>query len=247
MTGRDRMVLMIIACVVVLGAVWIEAVSPERKQASQLAVQVSAAQAQLASAEGNVASARQAQSQYAAAYASVVSLGKAVPPTQEVPALIDELTQASSEKNVEFASITNSGGASSSATAAASGASASGAAGGFTQVPFTFTFEGSYFSLEHLFNKLTDFAVPGASGSIQVSGRLLTIQSVKLTPASTAPGHTGAEKLVGSITATAYTLPASQGLTGSASPASPTSAPAAASTAAATSSPAPPAIVQVTR
>ena len=49
-----------------------------------------------------MASARAAQSQYAAAYASVVNLGKAVPPSQEVPALIDQLAQATNQKNVEL-------------------------------------------------------------------------------------------------------------------------------------------------
>ena len=243
MTGRDRMVLIVIACAVILGAVWLKVVSPERKQVSQLSAQVSAAQAQVASAEGKVASARQAQSQYAAAYSAVVSLGKAVPPTQEVPALIDQLAQASNEKDVNFASISSGG--SSSPSASSTTAAATGAAGGFAQVPFTFTFEGSYFDLEHLFNRLTGFATPTSSGAVDVSGRLLTIESVKLSPTTSGSGKSATSKLVGSITATAYTLPASQGLTGSASPTSPTGSPAAASSTA-TSSPTPPAIVKVT-
>jgi Tfp pilus assembly protein PilO len=214
MTGRDRIVLIGVVVAVVLAAAWMLVVSPERKQASQLSAEVATDQTQLVSAEGKVASARAAQSQYAAAYASVVSLGKAVPPSQEVPALIDQLAQATHEKNVEFASIAN--GSSSSAPGSSSSASAAGAAlASFTQLPFTFTFEGSYFDLEHLFSQLTDFATYNASGDLRVSGRLLTIQSVKLAPANTAePGKSAAGDLTGSITATAYVLPASQGLTG---------------------------------
>jgi Tfp pilus assembly protein PilO len=236
MTGRDRMVLIGIAVVAALGAAWMLAVSPERKQANQLNAQVAAAQTQLASAEGQVASARAAQSQYAAAYSSVVNLGKAVPPSQEVPALIDQLAQASNQKNVDFSSITSSGGSSAAAAASSS----------FAQLPFTFTFEGSYFDLEHLFRALTNFATPTASGSLQISGRLLTIQSVRLTPSSSSqPGNSGVGNLNGTITATAYTLPASQGLTAGAAATSPAGASTPASTTGATSSPTPAAIVRV--
>jgi Tfp pilus assembly protein PilO len=237
MTGRDRIVIIGVAVVVALAAAWMLVVSPERKQASQLSAEVATDQTQLASAEGKVASARVAQSQYAAAYAAIVNLGKAVPPSQEVPSLIDQLARASHGKDVEFTSI--AGGSSGSGSAPAS----------FTSQPFTFTFEGSYFDLEHLFSQLTDFATLSASGNLQVSGRLLTIQSVRL-----APGATGSEtsastagKLTGSITATAYVLPASQGLAGveSGAPAAASSGATPASSTSSASSANAPAIVRV--
>jgi Tfp pilus assembly protein PilO len=237
MTTRDRTVLIAVVLIAVLGAAWMLVVSPERKQASEINATVTSAQAQLSSAEGALANARAAESQYAAAYTSVVSLGKAVPPTQEVPALIDQLAQASNRKSVEFASITSG----------SSGSSASAAAGAFTALPFTFTFEGSYFDLEHLFNQLTSFATSTPSGDLRVSGRLLTIQSVKLAPGgSSASSGKPSNKLVGSITATAYTLPTSEGLTGTAGAASPTGAATPASTSATTGSSTPAAIVKVT-
>jgi Tfp pilus assembly protein PilO len=247
MTGRDRIVIIGVVVAVVLAAAWMLVVSPERKQASQLSAEVATDQTQLASAEGKIASARAAQAQYAAAYASVVSLGKAVPPSQEVPALIDQLAQATHEKNVEFASIED--GASSSAGAASAASASAAASASFTQLPFTFTFEGSYFDLEHLFSQLTDFATYNASGDLRVSGRLLTIQSVKLSPATTTePGKSASGDLTGSITASAYVLPASQGLTGTGSAASAagTGATPASSTAAPSSSNSP-AIVMVNR
>ncbi len=95
MTGRDRIVLIGIVVIAILGATWMLGVSPERKKAAQLDTQVAEAQAQLASAESKVSSARAAQSQYATAYASLVSIGKAVPPGDEVPSLIEELSHAS--------------------------------------------------------------------------------------------------------------------------------------------------------
>jgi Tfp pilus assembly protein PilO len=267
MTTRDRMVLIVIGFVAVLGAAWMLVVSPERKQVTQLDAKVSAARAQLASAEGQVASARAAQSQYSAAYSAVVDLGKAVPPSQEVPALIYQLSQASNEKDVNFDSISSGGGAatpssstsgstssssSSSATSASTGATAAaaGASGaGFSQLPFSFTFEGSYFDLEHLFHQLTGFATMTNTGTLQVSGRLLTIESVKLAPSTTAssPGGNAISKLTGSIAATAYVLPATEGLTGSATATSPTGAttPATATGTTSGSSPTPSATVKV--
>jgi Tfp pilus assembly protein PilO len=240
MTGRDRIVIMVVVVALILVAAWLEVVSPERKQVSQLNEQVTAAQAQLATAEGQVAHARAAQTQYAQAYASMVSLGKAVPPSQEVPSLIYQLSRATGQKHVSFAAISSSGsGASSSSSAAASTT----AAATFSQLPFSFTFEGTYFDLERLFRQLTSFANLTKKGGIEVSGRLLTLQSVQLSPhASGSEGPTGGEsKLTGSITATAYVLPAGQSVTG----ATGSSATPAASTGTSTSAPVAPAIVKV--
>jgi Tfp pilus assembly protein PilO len=229
MTGRDRTVLIVIVVAAILGAAWILVVSPERQKAAQLNTKVAEAQAELTSAEGKVSSARAAQSQYASAYASLVSLGKAVPPSEEVPSLIEQLTSASDQKSVDFSSITDSSTGSSTGSGASTPAAAT-TTGGFTELPFTFVFEGSYFDLEHLFNQLTTFANVDASGDLQISGRLLTIQSVRLSPDSTASEtHKGESELTGSVTATAYVMPATQALSGatastgtSASPASST-------------------------
>lgn len=250
MTGRDRIVLIGVVVVALLGAAWVLVVSPERQQASTLAAQVAAAQTQLSSAEGKLASARSAQSQYAAAYASIVSLGKAVPPGQEVPSLIVQLSQASNQRNVDFSSIVAGGSGTGAAASASTTATATAAAAGFQQMPFTFVFNGSFFDLEHLFHRLSGFATRTSSGSLQVSGRLLTIQSVKLAPVASNAAEQGsgaASSLSGSITATAYQLPASQGLAGGATSASPTGAAApAASRTGASSSPTAPAIARVT-
>jgi Tfp pilus assembly protein PilO len=213
MTGRDRMVIIVIGVLVALGACWVLVVSPERKMAATLGTQVGAASAQLATAESQVTSARGAQAKYTAAYASIVSLGKAVPASPEVPSLIYQIAQASNQKNVEFSSISTGG-----------------------VMPFTFIFNGNYEGLYHLLQQLDHFTVRTASGHLTVSGRLLTIQSVKLTPetATTSSGQSSGkqpEKLGGTITASAYVLPPTQGLTAGGT----TSAPAgAASPAAAT-------------
>jgi hypothetical protein len=250
MTGRDRIVVIAIVVLAVLGGGWIVGVSPKRKEASKLAKQVAEAQTQLSAAEGQLANARADQAKYADAYASIVNLGKAVPASQEVPSLIYQLSQATNEKNVDFASIASPASSTGSGSAAAA-AAASATPAGFSQMPFTFIFNGGFFALEHLFQQLNGFTVRQASGGLQVSGRLLTIQSVKLAPqtnSSTAAGGSRASQILsGTVSATAYVLPASQGLTGGATPTSPTGAATpVSSTTGASSSPTPPAVARVT-
>jgi hypothetical protein len=250
MTGRDRTVVMVLATLGVLAAFWLLAVAPKREQAAKLGTEVSTAQAQLASAEAQLTGASAAQAKYQDAYASIVRLGKAVPASQEVPSLIYQLSQATKEKNVEFASITTSvPGAGAGSSLSSSTASTAGA--GVTQMPFTFVFNGSFDSLYNLFQQLDAFTtLRTTSGELNVSGRLLTIQSVKLGPVSTTGGSTsgtpgGSEQLSGTITATAYVLPSGQSLTGGATPAGPAGATTQTASTGATSSTNAPAVVQV--
>jgi Type II secretion system (T2SS), protein M len=240
MTGRDRIVLISLAAVAVLAAVWMLAVSPEQQRASKLAEEVSSAQTQLQSAEGQLANATVAQTKYESAYTAVVSLGKAVPASQEVPSLIYQLAQATGQKNVEFASITSGLGSGSGSSASSSAATA-----GFTQMPFTFVFNGTFTNLYDLFNQLDGFAQRTTAGDVLVSGRLLTVQGVKLSPASAestskTDGGKGEERLQGLITATAYVLPAGQTVTGGATPTGPAGAtqPASAGASSSTNTPA---------
>jgi Tfp pilus assembly protein PilO len=247
MTGRDRIVVIVVSTLLVLAAAWFLGVKPERQKASKLNARISAASSQLATAETELSSARSAQARYSDAYASIVSLGKAVPPVQEVPSLIFQLDQASNHKRVEFASIVT-GSTASNGPAAAPAAGASSAAAGvkptaFTQMPFTFVFNGGFFDLYHLFQQLNQFTERTPAGVLKISGRLLTIQGVKLAQSTGSGKETASNQLSGTITATAYVLPASQGLTGGASASGPAVGGATASSA---STPTTPAVARVT-
>jgi Tfp pilus assembly protein PilO len=219
-TTRDRLVLIGVIALALLAGVWLMLVSPERNKASKLSSEVSTASAQLASAQSDAVSAHAAQQRYSSAYASVVSLGKAVPASEEVPSLIYQIAQATNAKHVQFNSITTGGsaGSGSSASSSSSAVAAAATSAGFTQMPFTFVFGGSFNDLYHLFRQLNAATVRTSSGGLQVSGRLLTLQAVKLEPAA---AEGSSQQLTGTITATAYVLPASQGLTAGATPTSP--------------------------
>jgi Tfp pilus assembly protein PilO len=242
MTGRDRLGLIGLLVAAVLVGVWFVAIAPEREKAAALSTQVSTASEQLQSAETGLASAHSAEARYPAAYASIVSLGKAVPATGEVPSLLYQLANVAENKHVEFNSITNG-------TSAGAGTPAA-AAAGFVQMPFTLTFSGTYSDLYGLFQALDSSAVRTSAGGLRISGRLLTVSAIKLAPASTggtASSGTPAEQVTGTITATAYVLPASQGLTAGATASSPVAAtPSKAAPSAATpSSPTTPAVARV--
>ena len=245
MTARDRIVIMVIAVVVIAVGGWMLVISPKKKEVKTYESQVAQAQSQLSTAQGQLSDAKAAESQYATAYADVVNLGKAVPPSEEVASLVYELEQASDAHSVSFNSIVTGGAAAGSSSSSSSGSSSSSSSSStasagstFTQMPFTFIFTGGFFSLEHLFKGLTGFTTHGSDGTLDVSGRLLTIQSVKLAPeASTGKG---APKMTGTVTATAYVLPATQGLTAGATPSSP------AATSGSSSSTTTPAVAQVT-
>jgi hypothetical protein len=226
MTTRDRLMLMgIVALVLLLGG-WFTTVAPERERASKVTAEVQAARQQVTTAESQAADAVGAQAQYSTAYASLVSLGQAVPANAETPTLIYTLDKASHRRDVRFSSITS--GSSGSSTASAGAAPT--AITGFAQQPFTFVFEGSFFDLNKLLNQLEGFTVQTPSGALHVNGRLLTIDSVSLTPnAAEAAGASGSSKqksgqLTGTITATAYVLPAGESALGGATPSGPAGA-----------------------
>jgi hypothetical protein len=109
-------------------------------------------------------------------------------------------------------------------------------------MPFTFGFSGGFFDLERLFRQLTAFTTHQGPNGLRVSGRLLTIQSVKLSPETGSAGST--QKLTGTVTATAYVLPSGTDLTAGATPAAPAGATAAPSSSA--GSPTTPAVAKVT-
>lgn len=264
MTGRDRMVLMVLVVAAVLVGGWMLVVSPERNKVSQQEAQVSTARSQLTAAQQEAANARTAEARYESAYASVVNLGKAVPPQQEVPSLVYELDQASNQRDVDFNSIASGSGSASSSASSSSGSAGASAASAatpaaFTPMPFTFVFKGSFFGLAHLLGQIDGFARSAGAGStttvadpggVSVSGRLLTIQGVNIVldqGGSASGGSASSEGLTATITASAYVLPEGQGLTNGATPAGPTGTSAGAGSSGSSASPTSAAVIEGAR
>ncbi|MGH2832917.1 MAG: hypothetical protein ACRDK2_09090, partial [Solirubrobacteraceae bacterium] len=206
MTTRDRLVAMSVVAGVILLAMWFLLVSPEKKQIAAINEEVATARQSLTAAQEKLNGARTAQSKYSTAYASIVRMGEAVPPSAQVPALVYEIDQLSNSKHVSFNSISASGSTSSSSSS--SSLSSSGSSEGFKALPFSFTFTGSFFDLEHLLHQVDGLAVQNENGEVRISGRLLTIQNVSLAAStegsstgSTSSSKSGETKLTGTVTA----------------------------------------------
>jgi hypothetical protein len=86
---------------------------------------------------------------------------------------------------------------------------------GFPTMPFSFAFEGSFFSMQKFLGRLDDFTKVDGS-AVDVRGRLLAVDSFEL-----AAGRDGFPQVAATIKATAYVLPAGEGLTGGATASGP--------------------------
>jgi hypothetical protein len=237
-TARDRTVLIVVGFVALLGAFWMLALSPKRKEAADLGSQVTAAQDRLSAATASAASAEAAKKRYNSDYATVARLGKAVPVEDDVPSLVYQLEHTAHDHHIDFRSIelVSSGATAAGAPtgAAAAVASANGTTpaaatsavsaalppgatvgtAGFPTMPFSFNFNGSFFNMQKFLRSM-DGLTTVQGESINVKGRLLTVDGVDLKA-----GPKGFPDVTATVAVTAYLLPADEGLTAGAAAAS---------------------------
>jgi hypothetical protein len=228
-TRRNSLLLVAVAAIAAVGAYWMLVLSPKREEAAAIDTQITQKQAALADAEAQVASYEDAKGNYKANYSMVARLGKAVPADDDVRSLMVQINSAADRSGVDFRTINiSSQGAPAIGPAAAKpsadgktpppGTSAVGSAG-FSTMPFTFGFKGSFFELGKFFNRLDRF-VKVRNGHLDVTGRLLLLNSITLVPDT----DKGFPMLSADVTAASYLLPATEGLTAGATAESPTGA-----------------------
>lgn len=198
MTLRDRLLIGTVGLAAVIAALWFAVLAPKREQAADLAAQVTQAEQALGAAQDRAGKGEAAKSTYARNHATLVRLGKAVPASADVPSLVYQLESAARTAKVDFRAIGVE-----TATAAAPGTSdtsdtSSSGGGGLVPTPFSFTFEGSYFALRRLLDEVAGFSrIKGTR--VSVSGRLLTIDAVRLSA-----GRDGLPQVKAEVTAKAY-------------------------------------------
>jgi hypothetical protein len=230
MTGRDRMIIVVVAIAVLVGAGWFLALSPRQDQASQLAGQVATQRRQLDSALSDVAAGLAAKREYPHDYATVARLGTAVPDDDGVASLLVQVQQAAQASKIDFRSLKVGGGSSAPAPAPAAAAAATQAttatlppgatvgAAGFPTMPFSFQFHGDFFQLDDFLGRLQRFLVVRNS-AVDVSGRFMTLDGISLQA-----GPKGFPQIQAAVQATTYLLPHSEGLTNGATPSGPAGA-----------------------
>lgn len=217
MSQRNSILVAAVAVVALVGGYWMLVLSPKREEAAKLDTQITQKQTALASAEAEVAEYETARTNYRANYSMIARLGKAVPADDDVRSLLVQMNSAARRSGVDFRTIDVSGGggapstgpaaAAKSATTPPPGATTVGTAG-FSTMPFAFGFKGSFFELGKFFNQLDRF-VSVRKGGLDVTGRLLLLNSITLTPDS----EKGFPNLTADVSANSYLLPPAEGLT----------------------------------
>lgn len=226
MTRSPKILIPALAAVAAVAAFYFLALSPKRDEATRLDGEIATKQAQLDQARAQAASYEQARANYRDNYTTLTRLGKAVPADDDVRSLLVQLNDAAERSKVDFHAI-SVGAGSSSPTDAAKPGTASGLApapgtvpvgsAGFSAMPFSFGFEGSFFRLSDFFNRVEDF-VTVTNKEIDVSGRLLLLGSI-----SVAPKDNDLKHMTAQIGAASYLVPPAQGIEG-ATPAGPAGA-----------------------
>jgi Tfp pilus assembly protein PilO len=216
MKARDRLVLGIVVVAGVMAALWFTALAPKREKAAGIETQITQAEQRREAATTKAQQADLARSTYARDYATVARLGKATPAQADVPSLVYQLETAARQAKVDFRSVSVQD---QPADGAADTKPDPATPAGITPLPFNLTFDGSFFKLDRLLRSIDGFSKLKGE-TVKIKGRLLTLDSVKLSP-----GRKGFPNVKVEITARAYVAPLPDQLPGGANPAGTSAAP----------------------
>jgi type II secretory pathway pseudopilin PulG len=217
LTTRDRVVLVVVLVAAAIIGTWLLVIQPKRSEASKLGSQLNVAQTQLQTAQQQVQAGLAAKSAFASSYTEIARLGQAVPADDNVPSMILQLQNAAVSDHVDFRTLNISAGSSGSSTAAVTASTAQAVtaslppgatvgSAGFPIESFTFTFRGNFFHLSSFLGRVQRFVIT-RNNRVTVSGRLLSFNAISL-----GAGPAGFPQITATIAATAYLVPASQGV-----------------------------------
>ena len=105
LTDRDRKIVMFIVPVVLIVAYWFMVLSPKREEAAKLGADLAQAETARDEAVARVQGVSSARGQFAADFAEVLRVGKAIPTTVDMPALLVQLDKAAGGTGIGFQSI----------------------------------------------------------------------------------------------------------------------------------------------
>lgn len=181
MRPRDRLALAGVLAFVVIGAMWLLLVSPERSKVNSLSSQISTEQSALTTAQQQLDSARTSVAAYVGHIHDIDAAVTAVPTTPAESELIKTIVKLAGTK-VDFHAL-NVGGQTPSTA-------------GPTALGLTFSFNANYGNLQSFLAAVDSLTTTNGT-AIASKGRLFTIQTVTLTP----QGHGGT---TASIVASVY-------------------------------------------
>jgi hypothetical protein len=224
-TQSTKTVFALVAVLAAAAAFWFLALSPKREEAAQLDTDIAAKQSQLDQSVSQLAGYEKAKGNYKVNYTTMTRLGKAVPADDDLRSLLVQINDAADRSKVDFRAINVGGGASGTSDATETTGAVAPAPGtvkvgsaGFSAMPFSFGFEGSFFRLSDFFNRLEDF-VTVTNKDVDVTGRLLLLGSISL-----AADQGDLEHLKAQVGAASYLAPSEDAVAASAPAATPDSA-----------------------
>ena len=184
-TKNKTLLIAVVAAAAATAAFWFLALAPKREEAAKLEAQIATKQTEIETAQQTLAGYKVSKTNYGKNYASVVRLGKAVPEDDDVRSLLVQLDAEAGGTHVDFRTVTIGGtGAANAADQDAAGATGptpppgavSVGSAGFSAMPFTFSFRGSFENLSSFFARMERF-VTLRNEQLNVTGRLLRLET----------------------------------------------------------------------
>ncbi len=199
MNSRDRSIIAVLVLIVIAIGGFLLVVAPKHHQSGQLQSQITSEQSDLRQTEARVQSDLSAEAQYSAYAKQLTKIKSAVPSDAQIPELINQLQAASTQTKISLQGVSVS--PSSSATAGTSSTAA------FPSQSFNLSFTGSYFSVARLLGRLAAF-VRIDDTHFHVTGRLISISTLSLTPGSGSSSSAASSGMVtAAVTALDYDVP----------------------------------------
>jgi Tfp pilus assembly protein PilO len=219
---RTTKILVAVALTAAAGAAyWFLLLAPKKEEITALDGQIASKQVELERSRQLMATYEAAKDSYKVNYATLARLGKAVTADDDVRSLLVQIDATADRSGVDFGKI-EVGGSVASADAAGSDGSTPAEGelapppgtvpfgdSGFSAMPFSFSFTGSYFELSTFLARLERF-VRVQNENIGVNGRLLRLESLQLAPLDAA----ASSELRAEIAAATYIVPPADDLPG---------------------------------
>jgi hypothetical protein len=248
-TQRDRIVLIVLGVVALLGGYYMAVLKPQRAELARLSEEVTRQEDRRDAAQQKVSQGEAARARYAEDYETIVRIGRAVPLDDQVPSLVFGVEATARRHKVDLrklklrasgdvaaapvappAAATDTttskpaapGGVAATPAAAATAppGSAVGSAG-FPTLPFDFEFDSDFFKFERFLAAVERYSSTSGEGDeVKVRGRLITIDGFGLK----ASKKTGFPRVSATISATTYVDSEGARALADASPAGPTAA-----------------------
>jgi len=235
MSASNRLIVAMVGLAALAVVFWMLLLSPKREEVSKLDREVTQQEESLSLHQQEVQQGLAAERAFPQQYQQLVVLGKAAPAEDDTASLLVQLNRIARKADVRFETFTLAGGGGEESAPAAPEASAEEAPASPTEVaastlplgasigpaglaamPYTLTFNGSFFHLADFIHGL-DSLVKSRNSEVEVTGRLITINGFNLKPDESK----GFPNLEAEFTVTTFLVPPAQGVTGGATPTSP--------------------------